>query len=128
MIRRCRTNATKMTKTMNEVANKSVLIYDRGLFLPLALRLAEDFEEVGSLVPNDSPFPLPYQTALGEGFDQIIRLPEFCRAIRMAVMMVFPDDQDCPIKEYLVLNDHQVWNSLLGKRLIRRRISIPLKH
>jgi hypothetical protein len=56
---------------MNDLSSKSIMVVDRGLFLPFAQRLARDFGKVYYHVLNESPFPTPNTAVLGEGFPGI---------------------------------------------------------
>lgn len=61
---------------MTDLSSKSIMVIDRGLFLPFAQRLARDFGKVYYYVSNDSPFPLPNPDVIGEGFNGIHRVLE----------------------------------------------------
>src|SRR2546425_1307697 len=106
---------------MTDLSSKSVLVYDRGLFLPLAFRLAEEFGEVRYFVPDDSPFPLPCARSLGDGFEEIERVRDFWQALPEIDLVVFPDVADGSLQEYLNEQGVRVWGSRHGEDLELRR-------
>src|SRR6266487_282079 len=111
---------THFLSTMTDLSNKSVLVYDRGLFMSLALRLAEDFGEVLYFVPDDCPFSLPYAHCLGDGFDQIKRVDDFW-PYADTDLIVFPDVGDRTLQKYLANQGKRIWGSRQGDQLELRR-------
>ena len=53
--------------------NKSALVFDHGLGLSIALRLAKDFDKVYYHTPWANGFPRLNSCIIGDGFESIIR-------------------------------------------------------
>src|SRR6266571_7384231 len=98
----------------DDLSTKSALVYDTGgLFLSLAFRLSKDFGRVSYYTPNTSPFPLPYLSVLGDGFDEIRRVPDYWNEPHPDVV-VFPDIGEGHLQRALVAQGRRVWGSRLG--------------
>ena len=106
----------------DDLSSKSVLVYDTGgLFLSLAFRLARDFGRVAYHTPNSGPFPLPYASVLGDGFDEIERCEDFHKEYDAFDLIVFPDVGDASLQVDLELRGKRVWGSRTGDDLELRR-------
>ena len=106
--------------------NKTVCVYDYGLFHCVAEKLAEDVERVLYTTPTyKSAFPKSSQKLIGQGLPGIERIPkdvgepEFWDFIRKKEIdtVVFPDIMDGAIQMHLRDLGIPVWGSGLSDRL-----------
>lgn len=76
---------------MSDYKDKTALVWDNGLFVHIALKLAESFGKVyygGNYV---NAFPKSNFTLPGDGLDNITRILDFWRHVDEADLIVFPD-------------------------------------
>lgn len=76
---------------MTDLSNKTCVVFDHGIFLEVALRLARDFGKVYYCVPWESAFSKLDQAIIGDGFEEIERVPEIWDVIEKVDLAVFPD-------------------------------------
>jgi hypothetical protein len=65
--------------------------FDLGLFMHIAMRVAEDVGTVEYFTPWVSAFAKPHQTRLGEGLPGVTRIQHFFEGIDEVDVFVFPD-------------------------------------
>lgn len=103
--------------------NKHCLVIDHGLFLPLALRLAEDFERVSYYTPDtEIAFPVINNALIGDGFSEIKRCDDLWSAIKDVDLFVFPDVQHSSLQLHLESLGKRVWGSRNGDSLELKRV------
>ena len=83
--------------------DKTVLVYDRGLFVELAIRLARDFGRVLYYKPCCLAFPKSSWDEIGSGIAGVERIPadEFWDVIDWVDLFVFPDIYDGGLQVHL---------------------------
>lgn len=97
---------------------KSVCVYDQGLFVELAVRLAKDFGQVYYFSPWESAFPKSNDILIGKGIPGIERVNNFFDIIDNVDLFVFPDIYSGSIQKYLVEKcGKRVWGSRYGDSL-----------
>ena len=102
---------------MNESKTKSVAVYDLGLYVGLALKLAESYGKVFYYSPWASPFPKTNPRLIGSGFDTIERTNNFFDIIDDVDLFVFPDVYCGDIQVHLDKLGKRVWGSRKGEEL-----------
>jgi hypothetical protein len=91
-----------------DLSKKKAFVYDYGVFMPIAMRLAEDFGEVFYFVPWKGTYCTRDRFTIGEGVPGLTRVDSFEDYIDQADVFVFPDVGD---------GDKQVMLRGLGKRV-----------
>lgn len=86
---------------MPDLKNKSCLIYDNGLFVEIAPRLARDFGQVFYFSPWKSAYPKEAGAVIGFGLPGVKRVENFWDVVPEADIVVFPDIYDADIQRVL---------------------------
>jgi hypothetical protein len=107
-----------------DFSNKSVLVYDYGLFATFAQRLARDFGKVyyyhcgwKSVSPTQNP------TLIGKGLPNVERINNFFDYIDKVDLICFPDILDGDLQIHLESLGYRIWGSKKGEELEVDRIS-----
>lgn len=90
------------------LSNKHALVYDLGLFTENALRLLRDFASVKYFCPWQEAFVEPFKQKIGEGLDDMERVPAFWDHVEEADLIFLPDTTCADITEYLKAHDYPV--------------------
>lgn len=114
---------------MKPVNESTILVYDRGLFPSFARVLAREFKKVYYYVPNDSPFPTPNLSVLGDGYPDIERVRELNEV--SVDGYAFPDVGNYHTQRHCRELGYPVWGSgaasdLELKRLYFKKIQAKL--
>lgn len=107
---------------MSDTADKTVLCIDHGLFLPLALKLRDDFKRVLYYTPWEEGFPVINRAILGDGFEGIERCDDIWEVMAEVDLAVFPDLQHSGLQQHLESIGKRVWGSRNGDDLELRRM------
>lgn len=99
---------------MKEVNNATALVYDNGLFLPLARRLAKDFKRVLYFTPWARGFTKLSDCVYGDGFPDVERCDDIWKVKSEVDLFVFPDIHNSGIQQELVSQNLPVWGSKSG--------------
>lgn len=110
---------------MKEPADASICVVDRGLFLPFAQVLARHFKQVFYYVSNDSPFPTPHLSVLGDGFESVERVRELWGL--PVDGYVFPDVGHAALQAELRRQGFPVWGSGDASDLELKRLAFKRK-
>lgn len=102
---------------MSELSSKTALVYDNGLFLPVASRLAEDFGKVYYYSPWRESFPSVRKAIIGDGFPELIRCNYPLDVHDEVDLWVFPDLLHSDLQKHLAEDGHAVWGSRDAERL-----------
>lgn len=104
---------------MEDLSGKTCLIYDHGLFVELAVRLAQDFGRVYYYTPWQTNYPKQADALIGKNLDGVIvenpLRHGFWDLIELADVIVFPDVHDGPLQTYLRAQGKAVWGSGKGE-------------
>jgi len=76
---------------MESLRDKVALVFDRGLYQEVAVRLAQDFKRVMYYSPWAGLYPEAKMAAIGKGLEGVERVNEFWQAAKVADLIVFPD-------------------------------------
>lgn len=96
---------------MKETSDVTACVVDSGLFLPMALRLAEEYKRVLYWSPDMRSFPSVKQSVIGDGFPKIERVREFWSHHNEIDLWVFPDVGNSGLQAHLIEDGHPVWGS-----------------
>jgi len=106
-------------KDINQLKHPSevtCLVYDNGLFLSQAIKLAETYKKVYYYCPHESAFPTMNLSYIGYGYDEIeIVHSVFGSHMDEADLVYFPDVYAGELQEHLVNKlGKAVWGARLG--------------
>jgi hypothetical protein len=99
---------------MGELSDKTVLVYDYGGDLSLALRLAQEFGRVLYYRPWKEDNAVTSNKMVGVGYDQIEVVPDFFEVLNEPDLFVFPHIYDGDLQRDLVNRGKRVWGSRKG--------------
>jgi hypothetical protein len=97
--------------------NKTALVYDNGLFIEIAIRLAKDFGRVLYYMPWSNGYPKSNALLVGRGVPGIERIDSIWPYIDEADVFVFPDIYDGALQVYLEKIGKRVWGARMGEEL-----------
>lgn len=109
---------------LTDLSHKSVLIIDKGLYLYLAERLAEDFERVYYWMPESSPYPKSPHSQIGSGLSSVIRIPpsDLYRYLDKVDLLCFFDIYEGGWQQWLREKGYRVLGSGLSESIETDRI------
>lgn len=101
---------------MKESSDVTALVWDHGLFLPLALRLSQFYKRVLYHKPGTEAFPTLNRGCIGDGFEQIECINDPWPLIdrKEIDLAVFPDILDSGAQLHLESLGIPVWGSRKG--------------
>ena len=102
---------------MENSKDKKVCVYDNGLFVGMAGKLAESFGKVYYYSPWKNAFPKSNARLVGQGFEMIERVNNFFDVVDLCDLFVFPDVYDGDLQLYLEKQGKRVWGSRKGEEL-----------
>jgi hypothetical protein len=98
-------------------SQESVLIFDFGLFVSLATRLARDFGKVGYFCPYESSFQDGREYVVGMGIEGVTREHHWDDVVGDYSMLCFPDVLCGDMQEYYRRQGFRVWGAGYGGEL-----------
>lgn len=103
---------------MTDLRKKTVLVYDYGQFVELALTLSKYFGRVLYFAPwTAGGCPTSRILRVGDGFDGIERVDEIWPHLGDVDLVVFPDVYEAGLQDYLVSLGKKVWGCRDGAEL-----------
>lgn len=105
---------------MKGVSDVHFRVCDKGLFLPIARRLARDARKVSYWTPNERAFPKVAEQ-IGDGFDDIEMVDCYLRDYEDVDCFVFPDVGLVGLQRDLVARGKPVWGCQAASRLETNR-------
>ena len=102
---------------MKPVSDITALVFDHGLFLPLALKLAKTYKRVLYHTPWEKGFPLLNDCIIGDGFDEIERCDDIWSVKNEVDLWIFSDIQHSGLQLELESQGAAVWGSRRGDSL-----------
>lgn len=97
--------------------DKTILVFDHGLFQSVAHRLARDYKRVLYFRPWQSSFSHPNDLRIGDGYDDIQKIESWLDYIDDADTFCFPDIGFAPEQSYLRSLGKAVWGAGNGEEL-----------
>jgi predicted RNase H-like HicB family nuclease len=97
--------------------DKTILVWDNGLYTSLAERLARDFKKVLYYVPWKSSFPTSNLLAIGTGLPNIVRVENVWDIVKSVDAVVFPDIYDSDAQAIISEMNIPVWGCHGGDEL-----------
>lgn len=101
---------------MKDVSEIEVTVLDKGLFLPIARRLARDVKRVNYWSPHERAFPT-VKEQIGDGFEDIVRLESEWDREDQTDLWVCPDIGLSGIQTKLLRDGRVVWGARKGDSL-----------
>lgn len=101
---------------MKAVSEVTACVSDKGLFLPLARRLARDFKRVFYTSPHEKAFRT-VRDQVGHGFDDIVRVDSIWQVKKECDLFIFPDIGFSPEQQELIDQGYPVWGARRGDSL-----------
>lgn len=102
---------------MKELSQTTFAVVDHGLFLPLALKLAENSLRVLYWTPWERGFPLLNDCITGDGFEKVERIDDLWSIKNEVDVWCFPDIQHSGLQLELESQGRPVWGSRRGDSL-----------
>jgi phosphoribosylamine-glycine ligase len=81
--------------------DKTVIVFDYGLFLDVAIRLSRDFRKVYYFMPYEKSFTIFNNYVIGSGIENVERIDKFFDYVDEADLIYFTDVNDSDLQEYL---------------------------
>lgn len=108
---------------MDDLSNKTALVYDCGLCVELALRLAREggFGRVLYFMDWKQNLPVSAKAIVGDGFDEIERVHDFFDAVPDTDIFIFPDVMNGDLQLHLEGLGKRVWGSRRAEKYELRR-------
>lgn len=96
---------------MKEISDVTFLVYDRGLFWPVAERLARDAKKVFYHIPDGDAMPTFAKAVRGDGYDKVELVRDIWKHKEEVDTWVFPDCSDAGLQFELESQGRAVWGS-----------------
>jgi hypothetical protein len=101
---------------MADLSNKTICVYDNGLYVETAIRLAREFGRVYYFKPWKESAPRTTNLVVGDGFKEIERARDFFSIIDETDIFAFFDIYDGDLQVHLESIGKRVWGSRLAER------------
>lgn len=101
---------------MKKVSELHMRVIDKGLFIPIARRLARDVAKVTYWSPSEKSFPT-VRDSIGDGFEDFDRVESPWEDKESVDAWVFPDVGFAHLQAELVSQGRKVWGAGFGDRL-----------
>lgn len=120
-----------------DLKQKSVLVYDFGLFIEVAVTLSKAFGKTYYYSPWKNEYPSINPCLKGSGIEGITRVKNFESFIPKVDLFVFPDVGDGALVKYLRDQGHRVWGSGPAESLeldrwktkqMLKELGLPVQH
>lgn len=103
---------------MMDLSDKTIYVYDYGLFVTWAKKLSESFGRVLYFCPFKSAFPRTNQFVIGTGLEGVERVTNFWDHVHEADIFFFPDVYDADLQLHLREDlGYPVWGAGKGEEL-----------
>jgi hypothetical protein len=102
---------------MTNLSDKTVCVFDNGLFVEFAVVLAKSFGRTYLHVPWTNAYPKSTQLCIGAGLEGIEKIDSIWPLLDKIDLFVFPDVYDGPLQAYLRSIGKRVWGSGMGEEL-----------
>ncbi len=106
---------------LKDISDVTALVYDYGIFYPIAERLARDYKKVYYHRPNGEAFETVAQSCLGDGHKKVHYVEDFWQIKKEVDVFVFPDCRDGGLQVELESQGFPVWGSKMTGQLERMR-------
>lgn len=102
---------------MKTAAESVACVIDKGLFLPIALKLGEQFKKVFYWSPWERDFPTVQNGLVGDGFKQIERVASVWDVSDKCDVFIFPDIGFSGMQLEIVRQGAPVWGARDGDKI-----------
>ena len=103
--------------------DKTICVYDHGLFVEMAITLSKDFGRVLYYAPWENGYPKSNSLRIGQGITEIERVSSPWSHYDDIDLWVFPDVYEGALQEHLVQQGKRVWGSRMGEELELDRVA-----
>ena len=107
---------------MKELSQVTALVFDHGLFLPLAQKLGQQLGRVLYQTPWEKGFPTLNDCIIGDGYMNVERCNDFWTRLDEIDLFVFPDIQHSGIQAALESIGRPVWGSRSADEIEMNRV------
>lgn len=107
---------------MTDLSDKTCCVVDHGLFVEMARVLGKDFGRTLYYTPWQDGYPSSNPLMVGEGVEEIERIPSFWEHLPEIDIFVFPDVYHGALQTHLESLGKLVWGSRMGEELELDRI------
>ena len=107
---------------MSSHSSRTVLVYDNGLFLEIAITLSRQFGRVLYYVPWTNGYPKSNARRIGDGIKGIERVDDPWPYYDEIDLWVFPDCYEGELQDHLVKMGKRVWGCRRGAELEINRV------
>ncbi|HUD83436.1 MAG TPA: hypothetical protein VMQ67_08025 [Candidatus Saccharimonadales bacterium] len=107
---------------MKEASQVTALVFDNGLFLPVAQRLAKTFKRVLYQTPWEKGFSTLNDHIVGDGFENVELCEDFWKVKKDVDCWCFPDIQHAGLQLELESQGFPVWGSRNGDSIELNRV------
>jgi len=108
---------------MTNYKNKSVCVFDNGLFVELAVTLTKFFGTVYYYCPWTDGYPKSNRLLIGQGIPNVRRLRDLWEAVDEIDLFVFPDVYEGDLQIHLANIGKRVWGCRNGAELELDRVA-----
>lgn len=106
---------------MKDLSQVTALVFDHGLYIPLARHLAKTYKRVLYHSHWETGFPTVNDCLVGDGFPDIERCDDIWRVMKEVDLVIFPDIYNSGLQKELVNQGKLVWGSRGGDALETKR-------
>lgn len=106
---------------MKEAKDITALVFDHGLFLPVARQLAKSYKRVLYQTPCEKAFTTLNDCIVGDGFPDIEKCDDFWPIKNEIDLFIFPDIQHSGLQLELESQGFPVWGSRTGDTVEMQR-------
>ena len=107
-----------------DLKTKIATVYDYGLFVELAVKLAPFFKKVNYYCPWKSSFPQSGLAMIGDGIKGVNRIQNFYDVKEETSIFIFPDVYDGDLQLDLESQGYPVWGSRKGEEMELDRVAM----
>lgn len=112
-----------MNRKDKDVSDVTACVVDHGLFLPLALKLGEQFKRVLYYSPWEKGFPVLNDVIIGDGYESqmVERVDDIWEHLKEIDLFIFLDIQHSGLQQHLESIGKAVWGSREGDDMELKR-------
>src|ERR1035437_6230905 len=107
-----------------DLKTKVATVYDYGLFVELAIKLAPSFKKLNYFVPWKSSFPKSDLAIIGDGIEGVTRVENFFDIKEETDIFIFPDVYDGDLQLDLESQGYLVWGCRKGEEMELDRLAM----
>lgn len=102
---------------MTNPSSMTAMVFDHGLFLPLAQKLSPSFKRMLYFSEWQEGFPTLNKRVIGDGYEGIDRIDDIWPYVAETDLFIMPDIYNSGLQEHLEGMGKLVWGSRKGDKL-----------